>query len=234
MQTINEKVINRGAYTYMVRALIAPVLMGFIYFLAAGKLDNQNAWFYYILFFVLSISVNSVLFVKNKELLYHRSKTKSDAVSWDKRLMPIAVLTGFHLQNLVMGLEHRFSEPFTNNMAMIIGLILYLVSYFITTWSMLVNHHFEANVRIQKDRSHQVITSGPYAIVRHPGYLSFILATFAIPMIIGSYYGFLNAFLGSILLLIRTHMEDNTLKEELDGYQEYALITRYRILPGIW
>ena len=234
MHSIDQKHINQGASKYMIRALIAPLFMCILYFLAAGNLNNTRAWIYYILFFVLAVGVNSILYIHNKELLYHRSKSKPDAVGWDKWLMPIAVVTGFHLQSLVMGFEARFAVPCINNTALVLGLLLYLLSYFFTTWSMLINHHFEANVRIQKDRDHTVISTGPYSIVRHPGYLAFILATFSIPLIVGSYYGFINAFLGSILILIRTYKEDNTLKKELEGYQDYTSLTRFRILPGIW
>ena len=234
MDSIDQIRVNQGAVKYMIRAIIAPVFMGILYFLSAGNTDNIRAWIYYTLFFILSVGVNSLLFVKNKELLYHRSKAKSDAVGWDKWLMPIAVLSGFHLQSIVMGLEDRISESSNSTIFMISGITVYLFSYFITTRAMIVNHHFEANVRIQKDRDHQVISTGPYKIVRHPGYLAFILATFSIPLIIGSTYGFVNAIIGSILLIIRTYKEDNTLEKELDGYRDYVSTTRYRLIPGIW
>lgn len=234
MNSNDEKLINRGALKYMARAIIAPVFMGLLYFLAAGSTDNTRAWIYFILFFVLSFGTNSVLYVKNKELLYHRSKLKPDAVGWDKWLMPLALLTSFHLQSIIMGLETRANTPQIEAIPIFIGVCIYVFSFVITALAMLVNQHFEANVRIQKDRDHNVVSTGPYSVVRHPGYLAFILATFAIPLIIGSTYGFINAFIGSILILFRTYKEDNTLKEELNGYENYAAATRYRILPGVW
>jgi len=180
------------------------------------------------------LGVSIVLFIKNRELLYHRASFKSDAVGWDKWLMPAAVLTGFHIQSIVMGLEARFVDPFTNNSSLIIGFLLYIISYVISTWAMLVNRHFETNVRIQKDRHHEVITSGPYLMIRHPGYLAFILATFGIPFIIGSHWGFFNATMGTVLILIRTYKEDQTLQSELDGYKSYSQSVKWRIFPGIW
>jgi len=148
--------------------------------------------------------------------------------------MPIAVLTGFHLQSITMGLDARFSWSFIDQKYIIVGCVLYLFSLLFSTWAMYVNHHFEANVRIQKDRNHQVISTGPYAIIRHPGYLAFIVGSFAIPLIIGSIYGLLNAIVATILILIRTSKEDQTLNLELHGYQQYSKIVSYRIIPGVW
>lgn len=234
MKNLDDKTITKGAIRYLIRAMIAPVFMGLLYFLAAGNMANTRAWIYYILFFLLSFCVNIILYIKNKTLLYHRSSTKKDAVGWDKWLMPVALLIGFHLQSIIMGLEDRILDTYNSNYTLAIGLILLLISYIITTWAMLVNQHFEANVRIQKDRDHQVISTGPYSVVRHPGYLAFILATFAIPFIIGSNLGFINAIIGSLLLLIRTHKEDQTLNQELKGYPEYSQKVLWKILPVIW
>ena len=234
MNTVDQKTITKAAMRYLIRSMIAPVFMGILYFLSAGSLENTRAWSYYTLFFIFSLGVSIVLFIKNRELLYHRASFKSDAVGWDKWLMPAAVLTGFHVQSIVMGLEARFVDPFTNNSSLIIGFLLYIISYVISTWAMLVNRHFETNVRIQKDRHHEVITSGPYRMIRHPGYLAFILATFGIPFIIGSHWGFFNATMGTVLILIRTYKEDQTLQSELDGYKSYSQSVKWRIFPGIW
>lgn len=234
MNAVDQKTITKVARRYLIRSMIAPVFMGFLYFLSAGNLANTRAWSYYILFFALSLGISIVLFIKNRELLYHRASFKSDAVGWDKWLMPMAVMTGFHVQSIVMGLEARFAEPFINDTALIVGFILYLVSYVISSWAMLVNRHFETNVRIQKDRNHKVITTGPYSVIRHPGYLAFILATFGIPLIIGSHWGFINATVGTVLILIRTYKEDQTLQCELDGYKTYTQSVKWRIFPGAW
>jgi len=96
------------------------------------------------------------------------------------------------------------------------------------------NTHFETTVRIQYDRNHRVITTGPYRIVRHPGYAGLIIVNFGSSMILGSLYGFITAFATLIVLGIRTWLEDRTLATELDGYQAYREKVKYRLFPLIW
>jgi protein-S-isoprenylcysteine O-methyltransferase Ste14 len=89
-------------------------------------------------------------------------------------------------------------------------------------------------VRIQTDRGHTVITSGPYRFVRHPGYLGLIIFTLATPLLLGSRWAFIPAVLMLVLIITRTALEDRTLQSELAGYPAYAERVRYRLLPGIW
>ena len=99
---------------------------------------------------------------------------------------------------------------------------------------MIVNPHFEATVRIQKDREHKVITSGPYKLIRHPGYLGGIVWAMGVPMILGSIYGFIPSLVGIIIFIIPTGLEDKTLLNELEGYAEYSKKVKCRLIPGIW
>jgi protein-S-isoprenylcysteine O-methyltransferase Ste14 len=99
---------------------------------------------------------------------------------------------------------------------------------------MLTNEFFSRDVRIQEDRGHAVVSDGPYRLVRHPGYAGFIVATLATPLVLGSLWALIPAALATAGLVVRTALEDRTLKEELDGYREFAQQTRYRLLPGIW
>jgi len=89
-------------------------------------------------------------------------------------------------------------------------------------------------VRIQDDRGHYVVTTGPYALIRPPGYLSGMLWVASIPLILGSLYAFLPVALYVVLMGFRTYLEDRTLREELLGYAEYAERVRYRLIPGVW
>jgi len=99
---------------------------------------------------------------------------------------------------------------------------------------MLVNRYFEASVRIQRDRGHRVITTGPYRIVRHPGYVGAILWGISTPLIIGSVYGLIPGSVAGIVRIIRTSLEDKLLCKELKGYVEYTKRVRYRLLPELW
>jgi protein-S-isoprenylcysteine O-methyltransferase Ste14 len=117
----------------------------------------------------------------------------------------------------------------------ILGNLLIIAGFALLTWAMVANRNFEATVRIQEERAHKVIDSGPYQIVRHPGYTGVIIAFyFGIPMALGSWAAFLVGLVGLITMVVRTALEDRTLQEELAGYKEFTQKTRYRLIPGVW
>ena len=97
-----------------------------------------------------------------------------------------------------------------------------------------VNKFFEPSVRIQTDRGHHVIDTGPYAIIRHPGYAFGFAFFLGIPLALGSLWGLIPAIIMSALLVVRTVLEDRTLQNELPGYKQYAERVRYRLVPGVW
>ena len=97
-----------------------------------------------------------------------------------------------------------------------------------------MNKFFEPLVRIQTDRGHRVIDTGPYAIVRHPGYVLGYPLFLGMPLALGSFWALIPAALLCPLLVTRTVWEDRTLREELPGYKEYAQRVRYRLVPGVW
>lgn len=101
-------------------------------------------------------------------------------------------------------------------------------------WVMRENTFLSQVVKIDKDRGHKVVTTGPYAVVRHPMYIVVIILLFAVPVALGSRFALILAAFLTLLLIIRTNFEDRTLHEELKGYPEYAKQTRYRLIPGIW
>ncbi len=136
---------------------------------------------------------------------------------------------------VVIGLDAgRFQWSYLNYYFLIPGYLLYIFSNILVIWAMMENKHFEATVRIQKDRGHKVITSGPYKLVRHPGYLAGIIYVIGLPMILGSVYGFIASAAAILIIIIRTGLEDKTLKNELEGYVEYSKKVKYRLIPGIW
>ena len=110
----------------------------------------------------------------------------------------------------------------------------FIVSAVLITWVLVKNPHAESSVRIQKDRGHSVIASGPYRLVRHPMYVGLIQLHQSMALILGSMWAMALAGLITILFLWRTALEDQTLRQELPGYEEYATVTRYRLMPGIW
>jgi protein-S-isoprenylcysteine O-methyltransferase Ste14 len=99
---------------------------------------------------------------------------------------------------------------------------------------MVSNPFFSTVVRIQTDRGHTVATGGPYRFVRHPGYAGALALTLATPFLLGSWPALIPSVALVAILVVRTILEDRTLRRELPGYTEYAGRVRYRLLPGIW
>ena len=110
----------------------------------------------------------------------------------------------------------------------------FAASYALTTWAQAVNRHFEPTVRIQTERGHRVIDSGPYAVVRHPGYVGAVVMSVGVALALGSLWALVPAALVAVLLIGRTLAEEATLKAELPGYAEYTGRVRYRWTPGVW
>ena len=101
-------------------------------------------------------------------------------------------------------------------------------------WIMRENTYLSQVVKIDKQRDHHVITTGPYALVRHPMYTITIVLLFAMPIVLGSRFALIVSAFLAVLLVVRTYLEDRTLYTELRGYPEYTKKTPYRLIPRIW
>jgi protein-S-isoprenylcysteine O-methyltransferase Ste14 len=116
----------------------------------------------------------------------------------------------------------------------IVGLVGFAVSFLVVFRAMAANRFFSAVVRVQTDRGHRVVDSGPYSIVRHPGYAGMITAVPFSALALGSWPSMVLALLYSALILRRVAFEDRFLHANLDGYADYATRVRYRLIPGAW
>ena len=203
-------------------------------FACAGRLDWPRGWIY-LAVNVFGIAVTSILVNwKNPDIIAARSRLHADAKAFDKLFTALYALLMFVVP-AVAGLDAvRFgwsSMPFDTVWP---GVFLFLLATMPAAWAMTVNPFLENQVRIQTDRGHRVIATGPYRLVRHPMYVGMILQNLATPLILGSRWTYVPVALVVALFLWRTAREDRTLRGELAGYEEYARHTRYRLLPGVW
>ena len=204
-------------------------------FVSAGRLNWTRGWIC-MTAWVISMTVAGVLVRRrNPELLEARSKwRRKDTKLFDKYFLGIFVPLSF-LQPAVAGLDAvRFGWSHIPFAAVYPGIALFTFAMALITWVMMVNPHAETTVRIQTDRGHTVVSSGPYRIVRHPMYVGVILMYPATALILGSLWALAIAALIAVLFIARTALEDRTLRRELPGYEEYAAVTRCRLVPGIW
>ncbi len=136
---------------------------------------------------------------------------------------------------LIAGLNLRFGWTQAPGIAWnIVGAVVFASALGLFSWAMITNAFFSTAVRIQNDRGQTVFQSGPYHIVRHPGYTGAILQSLGIPILLASWWALVPGVIAAVFILMRTYLEDRTLKTELPDYQEYARNIRFRIIPGLW
>lgn len=136
---------------------------------------------------------------------------------------------------LVAGLDALFGwSPDFSLPAKIVSMVIILAGYLLGSYALLENRFFSGTVRIQTERGHQVVSSGPYRWMRHPRYAGALLTYLATPLFLDSPWAFLPALFITIVLIVRTNLEDRTLQDELEGYRDYATRVRFRLLPGVW
>ena len=147
----------------------------------------------------------------------------------------MGALVLFLLHWSVAGLDQRFHWSDHIPLAGVVaGLAIVAIGVGFGIWPMLVNPFFSTAVRIQSDRGQQLITSGPYSIVRHPGYAGFVLALVASGMALNSLLSIIPAVIMVAVVARRTAIEDRMLQNELAGYPDYSAKVRFRLIPGVW
>ena len=211
--------------------------MPLVLMISGSDLGWWQGWLYSILIVAIGIGSRVLAERKHPGLMAERSKLGKDqnVKPWDKILAPLmAVSTTFPLL-LVAGLDHKFgwSPEFSIGLN-ILGFILIALGYSFATWAIVENRFFSSMVRIQMERGHVVCDSGPYKIVRHPGYAGNLLPLPGIAMALSSVFAIIPMIAAIVIILIRTTLEDRTLREELAGYEEYASRVRYRLIPGVY
>lgn len=199
--------------------------------MAAGTISWIWAWIFLVLC-VANLVFNSL--VLPREVIEERGKPKKDAKKWDKILTSANIIPTVSMY-VCSGLDHRFQWSGNVHVAVhIIGLIFTFSGSMLFTWAMVSNKFFSTLVRLQIDRRHSVATGGPYKLVRHPGYVGYILMAISTPIALGTLWAMVFSGITCLLLIVRTVLEDNTLKRELEGYSAYAEKVRYLLIPSLW
>jgi protein-S-isoprenylcysteine O-methyltransferase Ste14 len=215
----------------MLQVVVQFLILAAILFIASGRLDWVWAWAY--------LGVGAGILVINSlvlppELIAERGQIKEDTKSWDK-VLGILLITPTLGTLIVAGLDKRFGWSLPLAVVVhLVALIFYALAQGLFTWAMASNKFFSGTVRIQKERGHTVASGGPYRYVRHPGYVGYIASWIATSLALGSLWALIPAGLVMGLMVVRTALEDKTLRAELDGYKDYAARVRYRLLPGVW
>lgn len=221
--------------TWGIKTVAMLVVYGLLLFLIAGRLDWQGGW-RFILLGAATQALSAVLLLpRHADLIAERAKMQANTKSWDRVLAPLVAIAGPLAWVITAALDARlyWSSPISVWL-WIPALAVGLAASAFTLWAMVNNRFFAATVRIQDDRGQTVVNSGPYRIVRHPGYLGSLVFDLVAPLILGSWWAYIPVAITMALIILRTALEDRTLQAELPGYAQFARETRFRLLPGIW
>ena len=207
-----------------------------IMFLAAGRLDWPDAIVFWLIYFLISLASGLYLIKIDSSLMQERRDAirKKNVKTWDRWILAANMLLTTGLFALI-GLDAgRFGWSRVPLPVRILGGALMLLSFALTLWASRTNTFMSAQVRIQTERGHQVVSSGPYAIVRHPMYAAMCMLYIGMPPLLNSWYGLLVGLLMIAVVVLRVTLEEKTLRDELPGYIEYMGKVKYRLIPGVW
>jgi protein-S-isoprenylcysteine O-methyltransferase Ste14 len=212
------------------------LIFALLLFVSAGTLAWPAGWAFMILFFGGGVAITFVLAREDPDLLEERMKSpiQRNQPLWDKILLCIVIVLWLGWL-VLMGLDAgRFRWSVMPYWLQLAGGAAVVVTFWICYRTFRENTFLAAVVRIQKERGHKVVSTGPYAVVRHPLYSAVLIMLPSTALMLGSWYGLAASSLINGAIIFRTVMEDRTLTRELEGYADYAAHVRYRLVPFIW
>jgi protein-S-isoprenylcysteine O-methyltransferase Ste14 len=215
-------------------SLVALMLvMGGLIFASAGTFDYWQAWLFLACYFTASLVISGWLLRNDPALLERRMRGGpfAEGERNQKIIMTITSL-GFLAGLVVPGLDRRFGWSHMPDALAILGAALHLLGWFGILAVFRANTYAAATIRVEAGQ--KVISTGPYAFVRHPMYAAALLMIFAIPIALGSWWGLL--MFAAILPALGWRLldEERVLVRDLDGYADYRHKVRWRLIPGIW
>jgi protein-S-isoprenylcysteine O-methyltransferase Ste14 len=216
------------------RSLATLLILILLLFVPADSITWTRGWLFLLVVVTLLGAAALYLWRINPEIFAARSRIHPETKRWDR------ILLGFLLTAMVAIIpiaaldDGRFQWSRMSWWFVGLGHFLLTTAVVITAWAQGVNRFFEPGVRIQTERGHHVVQTGPYAIIRHPGYFAASLLFPGMALALGSWWALLPAGFATLLLLIRTEWEGRTLRAKLDGYADYAQRVRFRLIPGVW
>jgi protein-S-isoprenylcysteine O-methyltransferase Ste14 len=220
---------------WLLQSLAWTAAFAVLLFVPAGRLDWPAAWVFVGAMLLIGLGCGSWLAKNNPELLAERMRSpiQPDQPAADKKIVA-ALGLAFLIWFIVMGLDERFHPSRMPVPLQAIGLAFLMLSTVLIMRVFRENSFAAAVVKVQSERGHHVISTGPYALVRHPMYTSALVFFVGSALLLGSWWGVAMSLIFAILFGIRTRIEENTLTTGLPGYADYAARVRYRLVPGVW
>jgi protein-S-isoprenylcysteine O-methyltransferase Ste14 len=221
-----KKVVTVVLFRYVIGILVFGVLL----FLPAGTVRYWEAWVFLAILFVPMSFVLLYLIRYDPELLERRMRTKEKEVP-QKLLIKISIIP-FLATFVIAGLDHRFGWSLVPIVVIIVADILIFSGYMFFFLVLRENSYASRVVEVENDQN--VISTGPYACIRHPLYLSVVFIYLFSPIALGSFWALIGMSPLPLVLILRIKNEESLLKSELVGYEKYTNKVRYRLIPGVW
>jgi protein-S-isoprenylcysteine O-methyltransferase Ste14 len=226
--------VGAGGLRYVAQRLLLFAVFACLLFASAGRVDWWPGWRYLLVTLVMELVTLSLLAWLAPQTLNQRGSIGAGVKPFERWFAALWFAMSL-VTPVIVGLDAvRFRWSALPAWLFVPALWVMVAASLFGDWAMVENEHFEQFVRIQGERGHDVVTTGPYRFVQHPGYLGAILGALATPPMLGSAWAFVPAGFVALMFIVRTYLEDQALRRELSGYEQYAQRTRYRLLPLVW
>src|SRR5262249_29294811 len=226
--------MNKNIYTKIaIQLLLFPIIMGALIFLPAGTLDYWEAWVFVAVFFVCNVAITIWLMIKDPKLLERRMKAGPAAEKeTTQKIIVMFALLSFVGLGIFPALDHRFGWSDVPTPVVILGDILIALSYVAFYFVFKENTYGASTIQVEENQ--KVVSTGPYALVRHPMYTGALILMLGLPLALGSWEGPLLVIPGVAWIICRLLDEERLLSRNLAGYTEYENKVRYHLVPFVW
>lgn len=214
----------------VIKFILGVVIVALLLFLPANTINYWNGWLLIGLLFIPMFLAGIIMMVKSPNLL----KSRLNAKETEGEQRQVVVLSGlmFLLGFILAGLNYRYRWIVLPNFIVIIGIIIFLISYLIYAEVLRENAFLSRTIEIQKEQ--KVIDTGLYSVVRHPMYTATIFLFLSMPLILGSLISFIIFLVYPFIIIKRLKNEEQLLEKELKGYKEYKNKVKYKLIPFVW
>lgn len=224
--------MKKLAFKVLAEIGVMFVIMCLAIFFPAGSCDFWQAWLYLLIFFIPTIFITIYLLIKSPRLVKRRMRCLSEERRPIQKIIQLLVSFLFFSFFIIAGFDHRLDWSHIPAIVVILADVAVLYSWYIEFLVLRENSYASSVIEISADQ--QVISTGPYAVVRHPMYSGAIIMILFTPIALASWWGLLPAVMISFAIVLRLLDEEKLLHQSLAGYNEYCLKVRFRLIPKVW
>ncbi len=236
---IYKKLFERGCARLMnaklffgaiTKFLLGVLIISALLFIPANSFNYPNAWLFMGLLFIPMFIAGIILMAKNQKLLERRLNAR-EKENDQKQVVLVSGLM-FVIGFILAGLNYRYGWSKLPDVVVIVSSVLFIISYAMYGEVLRENAYLSRTIKVEENQ--KLVSSGLYAVVRHPMYTATVLMFLSIPLILGSFVSFLIFLPYPILIAKRIENEEKVLEKDLKGYIEYKKKVKYKLFPFIW